>query len=148
MPLRLKGSDYLTQLCLRDRCLLTTMRVAKVNDQSGYIKTAQQRTTIIQLTRYPVNRFNYNDTCYPSDHDMRLQCLTMNMFSQLFGVILFYFPSRRVIKTCLFFRRKLKRKKRKTQIIFNRESWQNEPILFLFVFKHLYNNLRFNFDHI
>jgi len=28
------------QLCLRDRCLLTAMRVAKVNDQSGYIEMA------------------------------------------------------------------------------------------------------------
>jgi len=102
------------------------MRVAKVNDQSGYIKTAQQRTTIIQLTRYPVNRFNYNDTCYPSDHDMRLQCLTMNMFSQLFGVILFHFPSRRVIKTCLFCKLNVSwNERRKIQIIFNRESWQN-----------------------
>jgi len=108
------------ELCLRDRCLLTTMRVAKVNDQSGYIKTAQQRTTITQLTRYPVNRFNYNDTCYPSDHDMRLQCLTMNMFSQLFGVILFHFPSRRAIKTCLFSKCKLKRKKEDSDYIQSR----------------------------
>lgn len=35
------------QLCLRDKGLLTTMYAAKVNDQSGYIETAQREATII-----------------------------------------------------------------------------------------------------
>lgn len=35
------------QLCLRDKGLLTTMHAAKVNDQSGYIETAQREATII-----------------------------------------------------------------------------------------------------
>jgi len=50
------------QLCLRDRRLLTTMHVAKVNDQSGYVETTQQER-LLQLTRYSVNRFNYNGVC-------------------------------------------------------------------------------------
>ncbi|EGI59702.1 Myosin heavy chain, non-muscle [Acromyrmex echinatior] len=50
------------QLCLRDRCLLTAMRVAKVNDQSSYIETAQQENTTIDtlpvLESYYYNRLS------------------------------------------------------------------------------------------
>lgn len=121
MPSRLKGSDYLTHnYVYAIDSPLATMRAAKVNDQSE-ATSKRHNERLLQLTRCPVNRFNYNGVCYPSDRDTRLRRSTVNVFSQfIWRGFFFILLVRSSIKTCSFLRFKLKRTEEDSSFKFKR----------------------------